>query len=197
VETGFSPYMKKIGKKVASSAVTIHEDGSADTLARRRFDAEGVPVRKKAIVQKGILKTYLHNTTTAKRFGTRTTGNAGLVTPTHHAVFVKPGDWSKDEVFQEVRDGLWLTNTWYTRYQSYVTGDLSTIPRDGIFRIRKGEVVEAWKDVRVTDNLIRLMKNVVALSDRTEQMMWWGEVSVPNFVPYALIKGVRITRSAE
>jgi len=197
VLAGLSPFGKKVGKRVASDAVTIHEDGSADSIARRRFDDEGVPTRRKPLVQKGILKTYLHNTTTAKRFGTRTTGNAGLVTPTHHAVFVKPGDWSKDEVFQEVRDGLWLTNTWYTRYQSYVTGDLSTIPRDGIFRIRKGEVVEAWKDVRVTDNLIRLMKNVVALSDRTEQMMWWGEVSVPNFVPYALIKGVRITRSAE
>jgi PmbA protein len=112
-------------------------------------------------------------------------------------VFVKPGDWSRDEIFSEVKDGLWLTNTWYTRYQSYVTGDLSTIPRDGIFHIRKGEVVETWKDVRLTDNLIRLMRNVVALSDRTEQMMWWGEVSIPNFVPYALIKDVNITRSAE
>jgi hypothetical protein len=27
--------------------------------------------------------------------------------------------------------------------------------------------------------------------------MWWGEVSIPNFVPYALIKDVNITRSAE
>jgi hypothetical protein len=27
--------------------------------------------------------------------------------------------------------------------------------------------------------------------------MWWGEVAVPNFVPYALIEGVGITRSAE
>ena len=52
-------------------------------------------------------------------------------------------------------------------------------------RIRKGEVVEAWKDIRVTDNLLRLLKNVVALSDKAEQMMWWGEVSIPNFVPYA------------
>src|SRR5436309_2023717 len=99
------------------------------------------------------------------------------------------------EIFSEVKDGLWLTNTWYTRYQSYVTGDLSTIPQDGIFHIRNGDVVEAWKDIRVTDNLLHLMKNIVALSDEAEQMMWWGEVSVPNFVPYALIKDVGITTS--
>src|SRR5207247_495490 len=115
---------------------------------------------------------------------------AGLLAPDSHAVFVKPGDRSRDEIFSEVKDGLWLTNTWYTRYQSYVTGDLSTIPRDGIFHIRNGDVVEAWKDIRVTDNLLHLMKNIVALSDEAEQMMWWGEVSVPNFVPYALIKDV-------
>ena len=197
VQAGFSPFAKKVGKRVASDAVTIVDDGSAESIARKRFDAEGVPTRRNVLVQKGILKTYLHNTSTAKKFKARTTGNAGLISPDPHAVFVKPGDWKKDEIFSEVKDGLWLTNTWYTRYQSYVTGDLSTLPRDGMFRIKKGEVVETWKDVRLTDNLIRLMKNVVALSNQTEQMMWWGEVSVPNFVPYALIKDISVTRSAE
>ncbi len=197
VLAGFSPFGKKIGKRVASPSLTIWDDGSEDSLARKKFDMEGVPTKRHALIQKGILKTYIHNTSTAKRFKTKTTGNAGLISPDPHAVFVKPGDWSKDEIFSEVKDGLWLTNTWYTRYQSYVNGDLSTIPRDGIFHIRKGEVAEAWKDIRLTDNLIRLMKNIVALSDTTEQMMWWGEVSIPNFVPYALIKGVNITRSAE
>src|SRR5947208_96617 len=120
---------------------------------------------------------------------------AALGATASDAVFVKPGDRSRDEIFSEVKDGLWLTNTWYTRYQSYVTGDLSTIPRDGIFHLRNGEVVEAWKDIRVTDNLLHLMKNIVALGNETEQMMWWGEVSVPNFVPYALIKDVGITTS--
>ena len=196
VETGFSPYMKKIGKKVASSAVTIHEDGSADTLARRRFDAEGVPVRKKAIVQKGILKTYLHNTSTAKKFKTKTTANAGLIAPEPFALMCEPGDWTRDELFEEVKDGLWLTNTWYTRYQSYVTGDFSTIPRDGIFHVKKGEVVEAWKDVRLTDNLIHLWSNVKGLSKTAEQVQWWGEVDVPTMAPYALATQIGITKSA-
>ncbi len=197
VLAGYSPFGKKIGRAVASPAVTMWDDGSEDTLARTKFDMEGVPTKRRTLIQGGILKTYLHNTSTAKRFKTKTTGNAGLIIPDAHAVFVKPGTWSKDEIFSEVKDGLWLTNTWYTRYQSYVRGDLSTIPRDGMFRIRKGEVVETWKDLRLTDNLVRLMKNVVALSDRAEQMMWWGEVSVPNTVPYALIKDVNLTQSAE
>lgn len=197
VSAGLSPFGKKIGKRVGSPSLTLYDDGTADSIARKRFDAEGVPTRRNVLVNKGILKTYLHNTSTAKKFKTRTTGNAGLISPEPHAILAKPGDRSRDELFSDVKDGIWLTNTWYTRYQSYVSGDLSTIPRDGIFHIRKGDVVEAWKDIRVTDNLIRLMQNVVALSDTTEQMMWWGEVSIPNFVPYALIKDVGITKSAE
>ena len=196
VETGFSPYVKKIGKKVASSVVTIYEDGSADTLARRRFDAEGVPVKRKAVVQKGVLKTYLHNTSTAKRFKTKTTANAGLIAPEPFALICQPGDWTRDELFKEVKDGLWLTNTWYTRYQSFVTGDFSTIPRDGIFHIKNGEIVESWKDIRLTDNLIHLWSNVKGLSKTSEQVQWWGEVEVPTMAPYALATGIGITKSA-
>jgi len=197
VSAGLSPFGKKVGKRVASNQLTLYDDGSAESIARKRFDAEGIPTRRNLLINKGILKTYLHNTSTAKKFKARTTGNAGLIYPDAHAVFVKPGDRSRDEIFSEVKDGLWLTNTWYTRYQSYMTGDLSTIPRDGIFHIRKGEVAETWKDIRVTDNLLHLLQNIVALGDSPEQMMWWGEVSVPNFVPYALIKDVGITTSAK
>ncbi len=197
VLAGLSPYAKKIGKRVAAGTVTVEEDGSAESIGRLRFDAEGVPTRRKKIIDKGVLKTYLHNTSTAKKFKAKTTANAGLIAPQPHALFCKPGNWTRDEIFEECRDGLWLTNTWYTRYQSYMTGDFSTIPRDGIFRIKKGEIVGVWKDIRLTDNLIKVWKSIAGLSKTVDQVTWWGEVSVPTFAPYALARKVRITRSAE
>ncbi|MEK6851142.1 MAG: TldD/PmbA family protein [Candidatus Thermoplasmatota archaeon] len=196
VMAGLSPFLKKLGKTVAARSVTITDDATSDSLGRRRFDAEGAPVKRKAIVENGVLKTYLHNTSTAKKFKTRTTGNAGIVAPEPFVLSLKPGDWTRDELFEEVKDGLWLTNTWYTRYQSYVTGDFSTIPRDGIFRIKKGEIVEAWKDVRLTDNLINVWKSMKGITKKAEQVTWWGEVAVPTFAPYALASKIGITRSA-
>ena len=197
VLAGLSPYAKKIGKRVAAGTVTVEEDGSAESIGRLRFDAEGVPTRRKKIIDKGVLKTYLHNTSTARKFKAKTTANAGLIAPQPHALFCKPGNWTRDEIFEECRDGLWLTNTWYTRYQSYMTGDFSTIPRDGIFRIKKGEIVGVWKDIRLTDNLIKVWKSIAGLSKTVDQVTWWGEVSVPTFAPYALARKIRITRSAE
>ncbi|MEK6912186.1 MAG: metallopeptidase TldD-related protein, partial [Candidatus Thermoplasmatota archaeon] len=47
VMAGLSPFAKKIGKRVASKIVTITDDGSADSMGRQRFDAEGVPTKKK------------------------------------------------------------------------------------------------------------------------------------------------------
>lgn len=197
VLAGLSPFGKKIGKPVASKIVSIYDDATMDGRGGKRFDAEGVPTRRTPIVQNGILKTYLHNTSTAKLFKTKTTANAGLVAPDPHQLALKPGDWKKDELFEECRDGIYVTNTWYTRYQNYTTGDFSTIPRDGIFRVKKGEIVESWKGVRLTDNLIHLWKNMKALSKEAQEVEWWGEVALPSFVPYGLATKIGITKSAE
>ena len=197
VRAGLSPFTKKIGKSVASKAVTIYDDATADGRGRKRFDAEGVPTRRTTIIQNGVLKTYLHNTSTAKLFKTKTTANAGLISPDPHQLVLKQGDLKKDELFEECKDGVYVTNTWYTRYQNYTTGDFSTIPRDGIFRLRKGEIVGSWKDVRMTDNLIHLWKNMKALSKETQEVEWWGEVALPSLVPYGLATKIGFTKSAE
>lgn len=196
VLAGLSPLKDKVGERVASEAVTLVDDGSLPSMGRKRFDEEGVPTRRNAVVEQGVLRTYLHNTSTAKLFESSTTGNAGLVNPEPHCLLLEPGDYSREELFAEVKDGLWLTNTWYTRYQSYVTGDFSTIPRDGIFHLRDGEVVEAWKDVRLTDNLLHLWQQVEGVGKAAEQIRWWYEVPGPVFAPYVLAREIGITTSA-
>jgi len=102
----------------------------------------------------------------------------------------------KEELFAEVRDGLYVTNTWYTRYQSYVSGDFSTIPRDGIFKVKDGEIVGAVKDLRLTDNILGLWQRMEALSKERQEVMWWGEVSVPSLVPYGLARQIGFTKSS-
>jgi PmbA protein len=190
-----SVFTDKLGKKVAPETVSLRDNPAAYSPANRIFDDEGVPTKENVFIDKGILKTYLHNTSTAKMFKTETTGNAGLVAPNPWSIEMDNGSMSKDELFKEVKKGLYLTNTWYTRFQNYAKGDFSTIPRDGIFLIEKGEVKESLKDLRLSDNALTLLNNIAGVSKERQQVHWWGEVDPPCLAPYVLVKNVHITKS--
>lgn len=205
VELGSSMYAKKIGKPVASKHVTFVDDPTIESMSRQNFDHEGVPTRRNVVIKDGILKTYLHSTSTAKRFKTKTTANAGPPIPTpftmatqpmaFHPVVV-PGDWKVEEMISDVKRGLFINNSWYTRYQNYSTGEFSTIPRDAILRIEDGEIVGAAKNVRVSDNMMNLWKSIDALSKNVEEVYWWDEAAPPSTVPTVRIRQMNVTHSS-
>jgi len=189
-----SVFVNKLGQKVGSDIVTLRDVPASYSMANRLFDDEGAPTRENVLIDKGVLKTYVHNTSTAKIFKTETTGNAGLVTPTPWSLELDAGNMSRDEMFSEVKRGLYLTNTWYTRFQNYATGDFSTIPRDGIFLIENGEIKQSWKDVRLSDNALKMLGNIKGISKQRQHVHWWGEADPPSLSPYILMKDVQITR---
>ncbi len=190
-----SVFVDKLGKKVAPEVVTLKDNPAAYSMAQRVFDDEGVPTKENVFIDHGVLKTYLHNTSTAKLFKAKTTGNAGLVAPNPWNVEMEPGDMSKEELFKEANNGLYLTNTWYTRFQNYARGDFSTIPRDGIFLFEKGEIKQSLKDLRISDNVLTMLGNVTGISKERQHVHWWAEADPPSLSPYVLIKNVHMTKS--
>jgi PmbA protein len=190
-----SVFVNKLGKKVASEGVTLRDVPGSYSIANRVFDDEGVPAQENVIIEKGKLKTYLHNTSTAKIFKTKTTANAGIVFPMPWNIEMDSGDMNKEELLKEVKHGLYLTNTWYTRFQNYKTGDFSTIPRDGIFQIENGEIQRSLKNIRLSDNALRILSNITGISKERKHVHWWGEADPPSLSPYILMKDVHITTS--
>ena len=190
-----SVFVGKLGKKVAPEIVTLRDNPAAYSVSDRVFDDEGVPTRENVVIDRGVLKTFLHNSSTAKIFKTRTTGNAGIVAPNPWNIEMDAGGMSKEELFREVKEGLYLTNTWYTRFQNYAKGDFSTIPRDGIFEIEEGEIKKSLKDLRVSDNVLTMLGNIAAVSKDRQHVHWWIEADPPSLAPYVLIKNVHVTRS--
>lgn len=190
-----SVFVDKLGKKVAPETVSLKDNPAAYSLSNRVFDDEGVPAKDTTFIDHGVLKTYLHNVSTSKMFKTETTANAGLVYPTPWNIEMDAGDQSKDEIFKNVKEGLYLTNTWYTRFQNSAKGDFSTIPRDGIFLIKNGEIKQSIKDLRVSDNVLTMLGNIDAISKERQHVHWWGEADPPSLAPYILIKNVHMTKS--
>ena len=197
VEAGFSFLVGKLGQKVANENVTIKDIGNMpNAYGTRKFDDEGVPTRETTIIENGELKTYLLNTSFARKYKRETTANAGLIMPKAWNISLEPGDYSKEELFSEVKRGIYITNVWYTRFQNYVTGDFSTIPRDGAFLIENGEIVNPIRNIRVSDNFQHILENIVALGKELHHIHWW-EVSTPVFTPYVLVKDVGITKATK
>ncbi len=195
VETGLSFLNGLEGKRVGSSAITFIDDATLPNgFNSGSSDGEGVPTQRNVIIDKGILKTYLHNTSTAKKYKVKTTANAGIIAPSAFNLVLEPGNLNKESMISSVKKGIYITNVWYTRFQNYATGDFSTIPRDGAFLIENGKIKHPLKDLRVSDNVLNILKSTEGLTKETRQIFGW-EVDTPTFTPMALVRGVNITRS--
>ncbi len=195
VDAGTSYLAEKLGRKVAAPGFSLTDHGVVDGgLGGRVFDDEGVRTRSNRIIEEGVLKGYLHNLTTAKKWKTQSTGSAGFVTPHPWNLEVGRGDSSYEEMVKEMKSGIILTSNWYTRFNNYRTGEFSTVPRDGAYLVEGGKVSKSLKGMRAGDDLQRLFSSVSMLSKRREWIQWW-EVDTPTLCPWILVDGVTITRA--
>ena len=194
VESGLSCLAGKLNKMIASPLVNLYDDGTApNALGSSKFDAEGVPSKKNALIKNGELKTYLHNTSTAKRHGTETTANAGLISPEPNNIILENGKSSEEEMLKEIKEGYYITNLWYTRFNNYNTGDFSTIPRDAVFYVKDGEIKYSVKNMRISDNILTILKNIKMIGNKPEHIFGW-EVEVPVTTPMVLVKSINISK---
>ena len=195
IMTGMSMFMKnKPGDSVASSKLTILDDPHEPELpGSRGFDDEGVATVRKPIIDKGVLATILHNSKTAAKFNTVSTGNAGWISPEPWNLIVEPGDYKLEELISEVKHGILVNNNWYTRFQNYVEGEFSTITRDALFLIENGEVKGAIRKIRIADKLGNILRNIDGLTTDRYDVKWW-EVGYPTRAPYILVRNIHTSK---
>lgn len=197
VDSGMSFLIGKQKKEVGSKIVTLKDDGRLPNgYNSRTFDEEGRPTQTTEIIKNGIFKNFLHNTSTAKKFKAKPTANAGIVYPQPWNLVLEKGSSSLDEMISQIKDGVYITNVWYTRFANYRTGDFSTIPRDAMFEIKNGKITRPIKGLRISDNMQRILENIVAISKTPQQIQWW-EVTTPVITGHILVKNLNLTKSAK
>ena len=203
IDLGLSPFIGRIGQKVASEKLSLIDDrrmpGGINSCS---LDDEGYPTQRTTIIDRGILRTYLHSSYSVAKYGGALTGNAFYaggswgIAPVALNVIVEPGEYSQEELFEQVGDGLYLTNNWYTRFQNYQTGDFSSICRDGAFQIKNGRIGQSVKGFRISDNMPRILRSVTSLSKERKWIKWW-EVPTPVYLPHMIVEDVGITRATK
>lgn len=161
----------KLGQKVASDKLTVVDDGTMPGLfGTSPFDDEGVPTRRTVIIEKGILKSYLLNSYTARKLGMKTTGNAargitGNAGIGHGNLFVEKGDTPPEKILSSIRNGFYVTELMGFGV-NIVTGDYSH-GASGLW-IRDGELSYAVSKVTIGGNLNLMLMDMESIGSDLE-----------------------------
>jgi PmbA protein len=158
--SGGAIYMKqsflagKLGEKIAIDGLNVFDDGlMPDGVNSKPFDSEGVPTRRKPVIENGTLKNYLLDTYSAKKLNMKSTGNAGGV----NNLYLEAGNYSPEEIIKSVKNGMLLVKT-LGQGTVPVSGDLST----GAFGIwiENGELTYPVAEITINGNLADMLKNI-------------------------------------
>ena len=160
---GASFLMGKLDSKIASDIVTVMDDGTIPSaLGSKPFDGEGLPTKKKGIVEKGVLKSYLLDTYSGRKLGLPSTGNAARsvgespgVAPTNF--YLTPGPHSPEEIIASVDDGFYVTELIGFGVNS-ITGDYSR-GAAGLW-IEGGQLAYPVEEVTIAGNLKDMFMNI-------------------------------------
>ena len=171
----------KLGQEIASPLVTIVDDATIKRgLASAPFDGEGLPGDRREVVSNGLLRSYLYDTYTARKAGTRSTANAqrgydSLPSIGAFNFYLQEGEHSFDEIIKSVKNGLFLTNLMGFGANP-VTGDYS-LGASGIW-IENGELTYPVEGITVASNMLTMLKNIDMVGD---DLKFLGPISSPTF----------------
>lgn len=183
VQKGRSFLATKAGKTVGSSRVTIRDDGRlAGGLATGPADAEGVPTQTTPVIEAGVLRGFLHDTESAARAGTVSTGNAersGFAAPPGPGTtnfYLAPGRGSARQLLTETPRAFIVRDLIGMHTADSVSGEFSVGAAGVLWE--KGRVRRAVKGVTLAGNLLDLMAKIDAVAD---DLTWQGSYGSPTF----------------
>jgi len=168
IARGTSFLKDKLGQAVFGEHITLTEDPHRRRgLGSSNFDDEGVVNQRRALIDKGVLTTWLLNTSSAKQLGLQTTGHAsrGLagapgVSTTN--LTVEPGEHDLAALMAQARTGLLVTSMFGPSLNAN-TGDWSVGVSGDWFE--NGELAYPVTEITVAGNLIDIYRRVIAGSD--------------------------------
>jgi PmbA protein len=158
----------KRGERLFRSGVRIVDDPLRRRGQRSRpFDGEGVAGRKLALVEDGVLTTWLLDSATARELGLATTGHAqrgvsSAPSPSATNLHLEPGSASPDELITDIADGFYVTSL-IGMGVNQVTGDYSRGASG--FWIEKGQRTYPVSEVTIAGNLIEIFANLMPAND--------------------------------
>jgi PmbA protein len=168
IARGTSFLKDKLGQRIFAAGVSIHDDPRrVRGLRSRVFDGEGTPTRPRALIEDGVLTTWLLESRSARQLGLSPTGHATRGTsgpPSASAtnLYLAAGAVTPTELMADIKEGIYITEMIGMGVNG-VTGDYSRGAAG--YMIRDGALAEPVAEVTVAGNLLDMFAAMVPASD--------------------------------
>jgi len=168
VARGTSFLKEKLGQKIFASGIFIHDDPRRVRGPRSRvFDGEGTPTKARALIEDGMLTTWLLDSRSARQLGMVSTGHAsrgtgGPPSPSASNLWLAAGSMTPAELMADIKLGLYITELIGMGVNG-VTGDYSRGAAG--FLIRDGNLAEPVAEITVAGHLNEMFANMVPAND--------------------------------
>ena len=171
VQRGRSFFADRIGEQVAVTDFCLSDDATnVDAFTASAVDGEGLATRPTSLIHSGVLQGFLHNSYTARRGATSSTGSAvragfkGAPGVGSQALVLRPGTRSPEELIAAIDDGLLVQGVAGLHSGvNPVSGDFST-GAEGL-RIRNGALAEPVREITIASTLQRILLDITEIGN--------------------------------
>jgi PmbA protein len=173
-EEGRGALSGRLGTRVAAPSITLTDAPHAPGTLPRAFDGDGIPKTALTLIEDGVARSVTHDTVSAARFGTTTTGHAQPIGDTPYGpspanLVLAAGDAADvDALAAPIERGVYVHRFWYTNPVEPKETLLTGVTRDGTHLIEDGRITRAIRDVRFTDTILGILSRVEALGARQQ-----------------------------
>jgi PmbA protein len=168
VARGTSFLKDKMGARIFAAGITIRDDPRRVRGSRSRaWDGEGTPTAARALIEDGVLTTWLLDARSARQLGLTSTGHAargtgGPPSPSASNLYLAAGTLSPAELMADIRLGIYVTELIGMGING-ITGDYSRGAAG--FLIRDGKLAEPVAEITIAGNLVDMFAAMVPAND--------------------------------
>ncbi len=192
IDYNASPFIGRIGKEIGVHEFSVSDEPNlAGMIGSKAVTDEGTPTKRTEIVKSGTLANYLSNDYYTKkkpewlRFEPRNGFRSGNgrsydsdVGIHGTNIVVAKGGHSKEELLEEVKDGIYVGRLWYTYpVNGHASPDFTSTIRGDSYIIGDGKITGALtpNTMRVLDSFDNFMKNIIAIGKKQKAIQAWGQ----------------------
>ncbi len=168
VARGTSFLKDRMGQRVMAEGLTVVDDPTRRRgLRSRPFDGEGMKGERRAVVEDGVLTTWVLDWRSARQLGLASTGHASRNTggppgPGTTNLWLEAGKVTPAALMADIREGLYVTELIGMGVNG-VTGDYSRGAAG--FMIRDGALAEPVSEITVAGNVKEVLLHLTPADD--------------------------------